>query len=173
MLSGSSGSVTSVCVCEPRQVCTPGQLHRVADVADVEDAHAAEALEVHGAGGTLSAAVDAAARLFDRHEEQVAVDRHVTLTARTHERRAQGRRCGIRDVVDLEAVEVADDGVVTAEREVGVDEPEVAGSRVERRDARQAREQLDVARRRLGVEVTRRKVFARVVCSRGCGGGHQ
>ena len=114
MLSGSSGSVTIVCVCEPRQVCTPGSCTGLLDVADVEDADAAEALRVDRAGRALGAAVDAAARLFDRHEEQVAVDRHVTLAARAHERRAQGRRGGIGDVVDLEAVEVADDGVVAA-----------------------------------------------------------
>ena len=37
----------------------------------------------------LRAAVEAAARLLDRHEEQVAVDRHVALAARAHDRREQ------------------------------------------------------------------------------------
>ncbi len=40
---------------------------------------------------TLRAAVDAAARLFDRHEHQVAVDRRVTLAAGAHHRRAAAR----------------------------------------------------------------------------------
>ena len=149
------------------------QLHGVVDVADVEDAHAAEAIGVHRTGSALGAAVDPAARLLDRHEEQVAVHRHVTLAAGAHERRPQRRSRGIRDVVDLEAVEVADDGVVTGERQVGVHEAEVAGGRVERCHAREARQQLDVARRRHRIEVARREVDAGVVFCGGRGGRQQ
>ena len=138
MLAGSSGSLTIVCVWDPRQVCTPGSWHRVALVADVEDPDAAEALRVDRAGGALAAAVDAAAGLLDRHEEQVAVDRHVTLAARAHEGAAQGRVGRVGDVVELEAVEVAHDRRVAGEGEVGVHEPEVA-RRLRRRAPRAGR----------------------------------
>ena len=40
---------------------------------------------------------------------------------------AQGWRGRIRDVVDVEAVEVADEGMVALKRQVRVQEPEVAG----------------------------------------------
>jgi hypothetical protein len=48
-----------------------GDLARGVQVADVEDADAAEALGVDVAGGGGRAAVEAGAVLFDRHEEQV------------------------------------------------------------------------------------------------------
>jgi hypothetical protein len=76
-------------VCEPRHVCTAATCRGRVEVADVEDAHAAEALGVHGTLRALHAAVDAAARLLHRHEEQVAVHRHVALPAGADERRAQ------------------------------------------------------------------------------------
>ena len=66
-------------------------LLRLPDVGDVEDAHAAEALRADGRLDALRAAVEAAARLLDRHEQQVAVDRHVTLAARADDRREQRR----------------------------------------------------------------------------------
>jgi hypothetical protein len=58
-----------------------GHLARARDVADVEDAHAAEARGARRFGHGLGAAVDAPARLLDRQEEQVAHDRHVALPA--------------------------------------------------------------------------------------------
>ena len=67
-----------------------------------------------GAGNALHAAVDAAARLLDRHEQQVAVDRHVALTAGAHDRRQQSRPARVLDVVGVEAVEVAHEEVVAA-----------------------------------------------------------
>ena len=50
-------------------------------------------------------------RLLDRHEQQVPVDREVTLTARAHDGGHERRRRRVGDVVDREAVEVADEGV--------------------------------------------------------------
>ena len=60
---------------------TRGHLLGILQVGDVEDAHAAEPLHAHRRGHALRATVDAAARLLDRHEQQVAVDRHVALAA--------------------------------------------------------------------------------------------
>jgi hypothetical protein len=59
----SRGLVTSVCVCEPRQVWTAAICFGLLDVGDVEDADAAEALGAHRLRHTAAAAVDAAARL--------------------------------------------------------------------------------------------------------------
>jgi hypothetical protein len=52
------------------------------------------------------------------------VDRHVALAARTDDRRDQARLAGDLDVVDVEAVVVADEGEIAAERDVRVRESE-------------------------------------------------
>ena len=124
-----------------------GQLHGVVEVADVEDPHAAEAVGTDGRvrGEALRATVDPSPGLLHGHEQQVAVHRRVALPARAHERRTQRRVGRVGDVVDLEAVEAADDRVVTGEGEVGVDEPEVAGRRVERRHPWVVVQVVDVA----------------------------
>ena len=77
----------------------------------------------------LRAAIDAAARLFDRHEQQVAVDRDVALAAGADDRREQARALRALDVVGVEAVEVAHHHVRAAEREVGVGEVQSARAR--------------------------------------------
>ena len=82
-----------------------------------------------GFGHALRAAIDAAARLLDRHEQQVAVDRDVALAARADDRREQPRALRALNVVGVEAVEVAHEQVRAAEREIGVGEVESAGAR--------------------------------------------
>ena len=77
-------------------------------------------------GRALRPAVDPTARLLDRHEEQVPVDRHLALPARADDGGDDRRSVGIGDVVDLEAVEVADVGPISLQREVGVDEGKAA-----------------------------------------------
>ena len=99
-----------------------GHLLRVFHVADVEDADAAESLGADGRLHALEAAIEPAARLLDRHEQQVAVDRHVALSAGADHRREQPRPPRILDVVGVEAVVVADDRVGALEGEVGVGE---------------------------------------------------
>ena len=98
------------------------QLPRLPHVADVEDADAAESFRADGGLHAPGAAVEPAARLLDRHEEQVAVNGHVTLPARAHDRREQARRPAVLDVVGVEAVVVADEDVVVLERQVRVRE---------------------------------------------------
>ncbi len=66
-------------------------LLRLLEVGDVEDADAAEPLRARRARHAPRAAVEAAARLLDRHEEQVAVDRDVALAAGADDRRDQLR----------------------------------------------------------------------------------
>ena len=87
-------------------------LHRrdllgIANVGDVKDAHAAEALLAHRLDHALRAAIDAAARLFDGHEQQVAMDRDVALAAGADDRCQQPRALRAFNVVGVEPVEVA------------------------------------------------------------------
>ncbi len=103
-----------------------GHLLGILEVGDVEDAHATEALDADRRRHALGAAVDAAARLLDRHEEQVAVDRDVALTAGAGNRRHQLRLARVLHVVGVEAVEVAHHDVDALEGEVGVGEVETA-----------------------------------------------
>ena len=100
-------------------------LHRRVEVGDVEDAHAPEAERIPRRDARC-AAVRARPRLLGGHEEQVPVDGDLALPTRTHDSRPERRVVRIGDVVDQETVEVADEGVVALERQVGVDEPEVA-----------------------------------------------
>ena len=127
-----------------------GELLGIAEVGDVEDADSAEAVfawrgrwgaaesgggACWGVGGwrgwgggdiaggernALGAAIDAAADGFNRHEEEVAVDGDVALAAGAHDGGGELRLLGVGDVVEVEAVVVADEDVVAAEGEVGV-----------------------------------------------------
>ena len=119
-------------------------LLRILQVGDVEDAHAAEALVADRRHHALQAAVDAAARLLDRHEQQVAPDRDVALSAGAHHRRDQLRLVGALDVVGVEAVVVADHDVAAAEREVRVRVAQLIGIR---RRPRRAWRRLRLLRR--------------------------
>ena len=123
MLSGSSGSVTSVWVCEPRQSCTPGSWTGLSMSLMSKMRTPRNRSGFTGAGAALRAAVDATAGLLDRDEQQVPVHRRVTLAAGADERPAQDRVGRVADVVDLEAVETAHDRVVAGERQVRVGDP--------------------------------------------------
>src|SRR5687768_16592609 len=63
-----------------------GHLPWLGDIGDVEDPHAAEPLGAHRRLHALQTAVEAAAGLLRRHEQQVAPDRHVALAAGTDHR---------------------------------------------------------------------------------------
>ena len=110
-----------------------GHLAGLAHVADVEDADAAEAFAADRRFDAAGAAVDPAARLLDRHDQQVAVNRDVALPARADHRGDQPRVLRVLDVVGIEAVEVAGEQVLALERQVGVGEVQPARSRGRRR----------------------------------------
>src|SRR3546814_8115790 len=59
-------------------------LDRPRRIADVEDAQAPEPLWARILGYTPKAAIDPAAGLLDRHDEDVAGDRHVPLRSEEH-----------------------------------------------------------------------------------------
>ena len=105
-----------------------GDLLRFADVRDVEDANAAEPFGVHRRLDAGVAAVDAASRLLDRHEQQVSVDRDVTLAAGTHHRGHQLRLARILDGVGVETVEIAGEEPIARERDVRVGEVQAKGA---------------------------------------------
>ncbi len=115
-----------------------GDLLGVLDVGDVEDADATGAIRTGdlrgrrtrgpgrgrsggtgGSGEWLDAAVGAAAA-FDGHEEQVAVDGDVTLTAGADQRGDERELGWVGGVVEVDAPEVSDEEMVSAERHIGV-----------------------------------------------------
>ena len=100
-----------------------GDLPRLPHVADVEDPHRrGNRSALTGCLDALRSAVDAAARLLDRHDQQVAVDGHVALAARADDRRDEPRLARVLDVIGVEPVEVTDEEVLPLEREIGVGE---------------------------------------------------
>ena len=114
-------------------------------------------------GHALGTAVDSPAILLDGNEQQVPVDRRVTLTTGTDERRAQSGVGRIGNVVNLEPVEVAHDGVITGDGEVRVHEAEVARCGIHRRDSWNAGQFLQIADGLFGVVVARRQTDPRIV----------
>ena len=89
-------------------------LHRVVQVADVEDAHAAEPGLGGRAAGTRVQSVLARFSSTDMNS-RLPIHRDVALPAGADHRGPQGRHPGIGDVVDVEAVEVPHERVVTLE----------------------------------------------------------
>src|SRR5687768_15051789 len=92
----------------------------IVEVADVEDTQAAQAVLAHRILNTAAAAIEAAAEALTGNEEQIPIDRDVALGSGAEERLPQGRRRGIRDVPEHEAVVVALNRVIAEEREVRV-----------------------------------------------------
>ena len=118
-------------------------LLRVREVGDIEDAHSAETIGT-GRRGTpsaasgprgcgrigrqrfrrrrrggnedaLRAAIDASVHGLGRHEEQVAVHRHIALSPGTDQRRAELDLHRVIDVVEVDPVIVAHEEMVAAE----------------------------------------------------------
>src|SRR5712664_2114951 len=77
-------------------------------------------------GNALRAAVVATVQRLAGNEQEVAIDRDVALRSRADERLVEPRNLGIRDVPDLEAVEVSLNDVVAADRQIGIDVLEIA-----------------------------------------------
>ena len=133
-----------------------GDVLRAGDVGDVEDADAAQPILAHRLGNALDAAVEPPRQSFARHEQQVLVDRDVALRRRAdigHHRRRLDR---IGDVVDLEAVVVALDGVLPRERQIRVRHSQKLLARRRRRD------QPHVPRRLCGIPAAGRQAHARI-----------
>jgi hypothetical protein len=61
-----------------------GNLFRLPEIADVEDSDAAKSLRADALLDATSSAIDAPARLFHGHDQQMAVHRYIALTARAH-----------------------------------------------------------------------------------------
>src|SRR2546425_4448797 len=113
-----------------------GNLLRLSEVADVEDADAAETLRADWRRDALRPAIDSTESLLHGHEEQVAVDGHVALPPGTHDRHFETRFAYVLDVVRVEPVVVAEPEIVPLKREIGVRE-----AQEERRLSRRPRAQ--------------------------------
>src|SRR3546814_1643877 len=98
-------------------------LARPRRIADVEDAQAPEPLWVRILGYTPKAAIDPAAGLLDRHDEDVAGDRHVPLSARADDRADQAGLVPTK-AVEVEAVIIAEREQVAGKGHVGIGEIE-------------------------------------------------
>src|SRR2546423_3656649 len=110
-------------------------LLRTSNVGYIENPHAAKAVFLRRrdswlfllAGGrrrcgwkSLCAAIEAAIWLLDRHKHQVLVNRHISLSTRTNHR---GQQLGFRrvgDVIDIDAIKITLEQVVSLEGEVRV-----------------------------------------------------
>src|SRR6266496_2318792 len=99
---------------------------RTGEIGAVEDPDAAQPVMAHRVGHALRAAIGPAVQRFTGDEEEVAIDRHVALRSGTDERLEQLRHLGVADVPYLEAVKVALDDEIAAERQVRIDKTEVA-----------------------------------------------
>src|SRR5207244_3565932 len=99
---------------------------------DVEDPDATETLGTDRRLNALRAAVDPPAGLLHRHEQQIAVNRHIALSARAYDRREQPRPLGAVDVVGIESVEAPHEEMISTEREIRVRETQ-SGRRLRRR----------------------------------------
>src|SRR5439155_19773502 len=100
------------------------------------------------------AAVDPAARLLDRHEQQIAVDRHIPLTAGAHHRREEARPLRAVDVVRVEPVEITLEQMIATEGEIRV--------RIAKTSARRLRGRRSIRRsRRLSGRRARRLAWGR------------
>src|SRR5581483_6533610 len=93
---------------------------RMIEIADIEDADPAEPFLTRRIVDALAAAVEPAVVGLARDDQEVLVDGHVALRRGTVVRRSERRMTGIRNVPDLEAVEVALNDEVAGERHIGV-----------------------------------------------------
>src|SRR5204863_6082395 len=101
-------------------------LLRLSEVADIENADAAKTLRADRGRDAFRAAIDSTESLLHGHEEQVAVDGHVTLTAGTHDRHLETRFPHVFDVVRVEPVVVAEPEIVPLKGQLGVREAQEA-----------------------------------------------
>src|SRR5688572_2782674 len=105
-------------------------LYRPSGIREVEDADASEALGCSLDGRALEPAVDAAARLLDRHDQEVADDRDVALAAGANDRRQKLRRLTAGQAIDVEAVIAAGDHDVALKGHIRVRERQQRRARV-------------------------------------------
>src|SRR5262245_31926463 len=128
MLALSFGSVTSVCVCEPRHVWTAASCFGLR-ISLMSKMDAAESFRAGGSHNALRSTVDATAGLLHGHEQQLAVHGHVALPAWTDNGAEQPRTRCIFDGKRHEAVEISQDRVVLAESQIGIREIQSGGWR--------------------------------------------
>ena len=149
------------------RVGAPATLHRgdllwIREVADIEDADAAEPVRAGrrrrtahacglsvGTGGrsgrrwrrrvtgrqryALRTAIDAAIHRLGRHEEQVAIHRYIALAPRAQHGRSEFDLHRVIDVVEIDAVVVAYEQMVAGEGQVRIGGAVLSGRRARKR----------------------------------------
>jgi hypothetical protein len=105
-----------------RDLLDEADLARASDIGNVEDADSAEAFTTDVVGDALSAAVEPPTRLLDGHNEQVADHRYVALAPGADHRADLDRNAVGPEPVAVEAMVIADEQGVAAERHVGLGE---------------------------------------------------
>ena len=71
-----------------------------------------------GGGKALLAAVEAAVRHLVRHKEKIFIYRDIALSAGADDRCQQLRICRVRDVLDVDAIEITLEKMISLKREV-------------------------------------------------------
>src|SRR5438105_14971737 len=98
----------------------------IGEIGGIEDSDAAQPLVADGIRDALRTTVGPTVQRFARHEQEIAIHGDVALRSRTDEPLVQLRDLGIRDVPDLDAVEIALNDIIAADREIGIDKAEIA-----------------------------------------------
>ena len=123
-----------MCGCESRGRSERPQSALGCEITDIEDTDTAEAVRADGRVNALRSTIDASASLLHGHEEQISIDRNISLSSRTNHGCDRMGLCRVLNGVGGKPVEVAHEQVVARERDVGV--CEIQSGRTGRRDGR-------------------------------------
>ena len=89
------------------------------DVGDVENTQPAETLVADLIIDSFEAAVDPAPAIFDAHDQQIAGDRYIALSARAHHRADQLRHAVLSETISVETVVTTRNHHIAAESHIG------------------------------------------------------
>src|SRR2546430_17497415 len=94
------------------------KLLRITEITDIENADSAKTFGAGHWSNSLRPAIDTPARLLDRHEKQIPIDRHITLPTRANHRSNYSRVRRLFDRICRKPGEVPHEEVVVAEYDI-------------------------------------------------------
>ena len=97
-------------------------LDRVANVRDVKDAHAAESIRANVSLNAFKSAIEPCAAVLNTHNQNVADDRNVALSAGANDRTDQFRNAIFAQFIGVKAVIVPGNHHIAREGNIGVRE---------------------------------------------------
>src|SRR5205823_12278331 len=97
-----------------------GKLLRITEITDIENTDSAKTFGAGHRSNSLRPAIDTPARLLDRHEKQIPIDRHITLSTRADHRSNYSRVRLLVDRICRKPGEVPHEEVVVAECDIGL-----------------------------------------------------